>query len=283
MDATQREELFAGWRRAVARAAGWALPPAGQCTRFSLAFFYFHQNPQPGGESDVQAATMKKEVEIMKRFAVVIALTVIGFFCLTGSVSPRRSRMSFTSSPGLQGRPRSGPKGVRGFREKEVQRGSQDQRDAAGDAVAYGQIVEWKGKPRRTCSGRRGNAVRPAGRPGPPGQGDPPQGDVDEIRPRSANPSGFPEGPKGFWVGTTLEPYGLIYQPTLLKRLGVEIKDWDDLLNPKLKGHIAQCTPDRSSSSHASYEVILAMHGWRRGGVADQAGGQHGDLHGPLT
>jgi len=29
MDATQREELFAGWRRAVARAAGWALPPGG--------------------------------------------------------------------------------------------------------------------------------------------------------------------------------------------------------------------------------------------------------------
>jgi len=29
MDARQREELFAGWRRAVARATGWALPPGG--------------------------------------------------------------------------------------------------------------------------------------------------------------------------------------------------------------------------------------------------------------
>ena len=29
MDPTRREELFAGWRRAVARAAGWALPPGG--------------------------------------------------------------------------------------------------------------------------------------------------------------------------------------------------------------------------------------------------------------
>ncbi|HEX7512427.1 MAG TPA: glycerol kinase GlpK [Candidatus Methylomirabilis sp.] len=29
MDARRREELFAGWRRAVARAAGWALPPVG--------------------------------------------------------------------------------------------------------------------------------------------------------------------------------------------------------------------------------------------------------------
>ena len=29
MDAGRRDELFAGWRRAVARAAGWALPPGG--------------------------------------------------------------------------------------------------------------------------------------------------------------------------------------------------------------------------------------------------------------
>jgi len=60
----------------------------------------------------------------------------------------------------------------------------------------------------------------------------------------------------------------------------VEIKDWDDLLNPKLKGHIAQCTPDRSSSSHASYEVILAMPRLGQGmGLAEQTGGQHGNLH----
>jgi glycerol kinase len=30
MDPTRREELFAGWRRAVARAAGWALPSSGE-------------------------------------------------------------------------------------------------------------------------------------------------------------------------------------------------------------------------------------------------------------
>jgi glycerol kinase len=29
MDPTRREELFAGWRRAVARAAGWAAPSGG--------------------------------------------------------------------------------------------------------------------------------------------------------------------------------------------------------------------------------------------------------------
>ena len=64
------------------------------------------------------------------------------------------------------------------------------------------------------------------------------------------------------WVGTALEVYGLVYSPRLLKRLGVpEPRDWDDVLHPKLKGQVAQCTPTRSSSSHATYQVILQSRG----------------------
>src|SRR5262249_5547642 len=71
---------------------------------------------------------------------------------------------------------------------------------------------------------------------------------------------------QGFWVGTALEPYGLVYHPIKIKRLGVpEPKDWEDLLNPKLKGEVAQCAPTRSSSSNATYEVILSMHGEDKG------------------
>ena len=68
-------------------------------------------------------------------------------------------------------------------------------------------------------------------------------------RRRSASRSRSPlKDPKGFWIGTALEPYGLVYHPKLLQRLGVpEPKDWDDLLNPKLKGDVAQCAPTRSS------------------------------------
>jgi ABC-type Fe3+ transport system substrate-binding protein len=63
-----------------------------------------------------------------------------------------------------------------------------------------------------------------------------------------------------------LEPYGLVYHPKLLARLGVpEPKDWDDLLHPKLKGNVAQCAPSRSSSSHATYEVILQRDGDDKG------------------
>jgi len=64
------------------------------------------------------------------------------------------------------------------------------------------------------------------------------------------------------WVGTALEAYGLVFSPRVLKRLGVpEPRDWDDVLNPKLRGEIAQCTPTRSSASHATYQVILQAKG----------------------
>src|SRR5437763_12893979 len=44
-----------------------------------------------------------------------------------------------------------------------------------------------------------------------------------------------------------------------------EPKEWDDLLDPKLKGEVAQCAPTRSSSSNATYEVILSMYGEDKG------------------
>src|SRR5258706_13152267 len=71
---------------------------------------------------------------------------------------------------------------------------------------------------------------------------------------------------QGFWVGTALEPYGLVYNPKRIQRLGApEPKEWDDLLNPKLKGEVAQCAPTRSSSSKATNEVILSLFGEEKG------------------
>ncbi len=72
--------------------------------------------------------------------------------------------------------------------------------------------------------------------------------------------------PARFWVGTALEVYGFAYSPRLLKRLGVPAPvEWDDVLTPKLKGQIVQCTPTRSSSSHATYQIILQTKGEREG------------------
>ncbi len=136
-----------------------------------------------------------------------------------------------------------------------------------GTPVAYGQILEWKGKPQADIFwGGEGTLFDNLAAEGLLEAVQLPQPVWEEIPSSIGEPVKLPlKDPKKFWVGTTLEPYGLIYQPKLLKRLGVEIKDWDDLLNPKLKGQIAQCTPDRSSSSHASYEVMLQTYGWEKG------------------
>jgi len=136
-----------------------------------------------------------------------------------------------------------------------------------GTPVAYGQILEWKGNPQADIFwGGEGTLFDDLASQGLLEKVQLPQPVWNEIPAAIGKPVPLPlKDPKGFWVGTMLEPYGIIYQPKLLKRLGVEIKDWDDLLNPKLKGQIAQCTPDRSSSSHATIEVILQTHGWDKG------------------
>lgn len=139
---------------------------------------------------------------------------------------------------------------------------------SAGTPVAYGRIREWGGRPEADVFWG----------------GEPALFD-DLAERRLLVPHEVPEAvlrdipatigtpkpirlkdPKGFWVGCCLTPYGLVWHPRLLKRLGMEtIRDWDDLLDCRLKGQIAQCTPDRSSSNHASYEVILQMLGVQKG------------------
>jgi iron(III) transport system substrate-binding protein len=138
----------------------------------------------------------------------------------------------------------------------------------AGTPVAYGRIVEWKGKPEADIFWGGESALfekladqkllqkveisREA---------------WDSIPVSIGKPKPIPLKDKdGYWVGTALEPYGLVYNPKRIQRLGApEPKDWDDLLNAKLKGEVAQCAPTRSSSSNATYEVILSMYGEDKG------------------
>jgi ABC-type Fe3+ transport system substrate-binding protein len=139
---------------------------------------------------------------------------------------------------------------------------------AAGTPVAYGRIVEWKGRPDADIFWGGESALfdklaeqkllAPL---------DLPKAVVDSIPNSIGKPKPiYLKDPKGFWIGTVLEPYGLVYHPKVLARLGVPIpKDWDDLLHPKLKGNVAQCAPTRSSSSHATYEVILQREGDAKG------------------
>ncbi len=139
---------------------------------------------------------------------------------------------------------------------------------SAGTPVAYGRIREWGGRPEADVFWGGEPAlfddlaerklIAPLELPAEV---------LREIPASIGTPKPIAlKDPKGFWVGCCLTPYGLVWHPRLLKRLGMEaIRDWDDLLDCRLKGQIAQATPDRSSSNHASYEVILQMHGTQKG------------------
>jgi len=139
---------------------------------------------------------------------------------------------------------------------------------AAGTPVAYGQIVEWKGRPQADIFwGGESALFDKLAEQKLLVQHGLPKAVVDAIPATLGKPKPiYLKDPKGFWIGTVLEPYGLVYHPRLFARLGVPPpKDWDDLLDPKLKGHVAQCAPTRSSSSHATYEVILQRDGDAKG------------------
>jgi ABC-type Fe3+ transport system substrate-binding protein len=139
---------------------------------------------------------------------------------------------------------------------------------AAGTPVAYGRIVEWKGKPEVDIFwGGESALFDKLADQKLMAKLELPKDVWDTIPATIGKPKPiFLKDPKGFWTGTALEPYGAVYHPRLLQRLGVPApKDWDDLLNPKLKGNIAQCAPNRSSSSHATYEVILQQFGDEKG------------------
>jgi len=139
---------------------------------------------------------------------------------------------------------------------------------AAGTPVAYGRIVEWKGRPDADIFwGGESALFDKLAEQKLLAKLDLPKSVVDSIPDSIGKPKPIPlKDPKGFWIGTVLEPYGLVYHPKLLARLGVpEPKDWDDLLHPKLKGNVVQCAPTRSSSSHATYEVILQRDGDAKG------------------
>ena len=209
-----------------------------------------------------------KEGFKMKRIIMMLTVLLMGFLCFGGlSFGQPIEDEFYLITPVSKDVHDPALKAFAEFVKKKYNVNLKTSAMPQGTPVAYGQIVEWKGNPRADVFwGGEGTLFDRLAEQGLLDQIKVPQKMWDEIPPSIGKPIPLPiKDPKKFWIGTTLEPYGLIYQPKLLQRLGVTIKDWDDLLNPKLKGQIAQCTPDRSSSSHASYEVILAMYGWEKG------------------
>jgi iron(III) transport system substrate-binding protein len=138
----------------------------------------------------------------------------------------------------------------------------------AGTPVAYGRIVEWKGRPDADIFwGGESALFEKLAEQKLLQKVEIGKDAWDSIPASIGKPKPIPLKDKhGYWIGTALEPYGLVYHPVKIKRLGIaEPKDWNDLLDPKLKGEVAQCAPTRSSSSNATYEVILSMYGEDKG------------------
>jgi iron(III) transport system substrate-binding protein len=138
----------------------------------------------------------------------------------------------------------------------------------AGTPVAYGRIVEWKGKPDADIFwGGESSLFEKLADQKLLQKVEISKEAWDSIPASIGKPQPIPLKDKdGYWVGTALEPYGLVFNPKRIQRLGApEPKEWDDLLNPKLKGEVAQCAPTRSSSSNATYEVILSLYGEEKG------------------
>jgi len=138
----------------------------------------------------------------------------------------------------------------------------------AGTPVSYRQIVDWNGKPEADIFwGGESALFDKLAEQKLLQKHEVPKELVGAVPPALGKPKLLPlKDPAGYWIGTALEPYGLVYHPRLIRRLGLSPpRDWEDLLHPKLKGYVAQCAPTRSSSSHATYEVLLQSHGESRG------------------
>jgi iron(III) transport system substrate-binding protein len=138
----------------------------------------------------------------------------------------------------------------------------------AGTPVSYRQVLDWNGKPEADIFwGGESALFDKLAEQKLLQKHEVPRELVDAVPAALGKPKLLPlKDPAGHWIGTALEPYGLVYHPRLIRRLGLSApRDWQDLLHPKLKGHVAQCAPTRSSSSHATYEVILQSHGEKPG------------------
>lgn len=64
---------------------------------------------------------------------------------------------------------------------------------------------------------------------------------------------------QGRWYGACLSSYGIIYNRSALRRLGIEEDptQWSDLIDPRLFGQIAVCDPTKSGSMTQAFEMVV--------------------------
>lgn len=65
----------------------------------------------------------------------------------------------------------------------------------------------------------------------------------------------------GYYTYYDVQVMSLVVNPDLRDELGIEIKGYEDLLNPKLEGKIIVAAPDASSSGYRQLQTMLATMG----------------------
>jgi ABC-type Fe3+ transport system substrate-binding protein len=71
-----------------------------------------------------------------------------------------------------------------------------------------------------------------------------------------------------YWFGCTLTTFGILYNREVLDRLGFagwELREWHDLADPRLYGHVSAGDPRMSGSVLTLYEWVLQSRGWDEG------------------
>jgi len=146
----------------------------------------------------------------MKRFALFAAISVAVFFCLAGISSAQAIENEFYLITPVS-KDVHDPV-LKAFAAYAKKRWNVDLKTSAmpqGTPVAYGQILEWKGKPRADVFwGGEGTLFDNLAREGLLEKVQVPDKMWNEIPAEIGKPVGLPlKDPKKFWVGTMLEPY----------------------------------------------------------------------------
>ena len=72
--------------------------------------------------------------------------------------------------------------------------------------------------------------------------------------------------PEGYWFGTALSSFGLVFNAELLADRGVAVPGgWDALADPRLRGLVAMANPAQSASIASAMDTVLQREGWERG------------------
>lgn len=72
--------------------------------------------------------------------------------------------------------------------------------------------------------------------------------------------------PDGYWFGTALSAFGIVYNRDMLLRLGLkEPTQWEDLAHARYHGALTMVNPSQSASITTALEAILERVGWERG------------------